>query len=104
MSITRKSKVKRTDESITSMEKVVGYYFYDWGRVIVEDFFTQFSKETPFAGEAPARYRRAVLEPGSTMSANDLVRNFLGRAQNMTAFQAWLQEEFRDSQPTSSIR
>jgi len=80
-----------------------GYYFYDWGRVIVEDFFTQFSKETPFAGEAPARYRRAVLEPGSTMSANDLVKNFLGRAQNTTAFQAWLQEEFHDSQPTSSI-
>jgi thimet oligopeptidase len=80
-----------------------GYYFYDWGRVIVEDFFTQFSKEIPFAGEAPARYRRAVLEPGSAISANDLVKNFLGRAQNTAAFQAWLEEEFRYSQPTSSI-
>jgi Zn-dependent oligopeptidase len=77
-----------------------GYYVYDWGRVIVEDFFTQFSKENPFAGDVPARYRRAVLEPGATMSANDLVRNFLGRAQNTTAFQAWLREEF--SSPITS--
>ena len=74
-----------------------GYYFYDWGRVIVEDFFTQFSKENPFAGEAPARYRRAVLEPGATMSANDLVKNFLGRPQNMDAFRRWLGEEFENS-------
>ncbi len=28
------------------------------------------------------------------MSANDLVKNFLGRPQNMTAFQEWLGEEF----------
>jgi hypothetical protein len=28
------------------------------------------------------------------MSANDLVKNFLGRAQNMTAFQRWMGEEF----------
>jgi thimet oligopeptidase len=40
------------------------------------------------------KYRRVVLEPGGSMSANDLVRNFLGRPQNMTAFQHWLGEEF----------
>jgi hypothetical protein len=28
------------------------------------------------------------------MSANDLVKNFLGRPQNMTAFQNWMGEEF----------
>jgi hypothetical protein len=29
------------------------------------------------------------------MSANDLVKNFLGRPQNMTALQHWMQEEFQ---------
>jgi hypothetical protein len=28
------------------------------------------------------------------MSANDLVRNFLGRPQDMTAFQRWMGQEF----------
>jgi thimet oligopeptidase len=43
------------------------------------------------------RYRRLVLEPGGSMSANDLVKNFLGRPQNMKAFQRWLGEEFADA-------
>jgi thimet oligopeptidase len=42
------------------------------------------------------RYRRAVLEPGGSMTANDLVKHFLGRPQNMTAFQKWMAEEFED--------
>jgi thimet oligopeptidase len=46
------------------------------------------------AGDAPMKYRRVVLEPGGSMSANDLVKNFLGRPQNMTAFKHWLGEEF----------
>jgi len=43
------------------------------------------------------KYRRVVLEPGGSMSANDLVKNFLGRPQDMTAFQRWLGEEFDGS-------
>jgi thimet oligopeptidase len=43
------------------------------------------------------KYRRVVLEPGGSMSANDLVKDFLGRPQNMTAFQHWLSEEFDGS-------
>ncbi|MFZ1051349.1 MAG: hypothetical protein WAN41_11710, partial [Candidatus Sulfotelmatobacter sp.] len=46
------------------------------------------------AGDAPMRYRRVVLEPGGSMSANDLVKNFLGRSQNITALQHWMAEEF----------
>ena len=37
------------------------------------------------SGDAPMLYRHVVLEPGGSMSANDLVKNFLGRPQNMTA-------------------
>jgi thimet oligopeptidase len=40
------------------------------------------------------RYRRTVLEPGGSTSANDLVHNFLGREHNMAAFQKWMGQEF----------
>jgi hypothetical protein len=31
------------------------------------------------------------------MSANDLVKNFLGRPQNMTTFEKWMGEEFEST-------
>jgi thimet oligopeptidase len=71
------------------------YYTYMWDKVISEDFYGQFDKQNLLAGEAPMRYRRVVLEPGGSMSANDLVKNFLGRPQNMTAFQQWMGAEFQ---------
>ncbi len=70
------------------------YYTYLWDKVIAEDFFLQFDHQNLLAGDAPMRYRRVVLEPGGSMSANDLVKNFLGRPQNMTALQHWMGEEF----------
>lgn len=71
------------------------YYTYMWDKVIAEDFFQQFDHNNLLAGEAPMRYRRTVLEPGGSMSANDLVKNFLGRPQNTAAFQKWMEEEFQ---------
>ncbi len=70
------------------------YYTYLWDKVIAEDFFLQFDHKNLLAGDAPMRYRRVVLEPGGSMSANDLVKNFLGRPQNITALQHWMGEEF----------
>ena len=70
------------------------YYTYLWDKVIAEDFFSQFDRANLLGGEAPMRYRRAVLEPGGSQSANELVRTFLGREQNMSAFQKWMGEEF----------
>jgi thimet oligopeptidase len=70
------------------------YYTYLWDKVIAEDFFLQFDPENLLAGDAPMRYRRIVLEPGGSMSANDLVKNFLGRPANITALQKWMGEEF----------
>jgi thimet oligopeptidase len=78
-----------------------GYYTYMWDLVIAQDFFRQFDKNNLLAGEAPMRYRRTVLEPGGSMSANDLVKNFLGRPQNMVAFREWLGKEF-DEEPASA--
>src|SRR5581483_6376007 len=70
------------------------YYTYMWDKVIAEDFFAQFDQANLLAGPAPGRYRHLVLEPGGSMSANDLVKNFLGRPQNMAALQKWMGEEF----------
>jgi thimet oligopeptidase len=72
------------------------YYTYMWDKVVAEDFFSQFDKSNLLAGDTAMRYRRTVLEPGGSMSANDLVLHFLGRPQNMAAFQRWLGEEFEE--------
>jgi thimet oligopeptidase len=70
------------------------YYTYLYDKVIAEDFFLQFDHKNLLAGDAPMKYRRVVLEPGGSMSANDLVTNFLGRPANMTALKHWMGEEF----------
>jgi len=77
------------------------YYTYLWDKVIAEDFFLQFDHQNLLSGDAPMRYRRVVLEPGGSMSANDLVKNFLGRPQDITALQHWMAEEF-DPSPSHS--
>jgi len=77
------------------------YYTYLWDKVIAEDFFVQFDHKNLLAGPVPMRYRHIVLEPGGSESANDLVKNFLGRPQNMAAFQRWMGEEFDSSGPTA---
>jgi thimet oligopeptidase len=77
------------------------YYTYMWDKVIAEDFFQQFDQSNLLAGATPMRYRRTVLEPGGSKSANDLVKDFLGRPQNIAAFKRWLGEEF-ESAPQST--
>jgi thimet oligopeptidase len=74
------------------------YYTYMWDKVIAEDFFEQFDSKNLLAGDAPLRYRRTVLEPGGSVSANDLVMNFLGRPQSIAALQRWMAAEF-DPEP-----
>jgi len=70
------------------------YYTYLWDKVIAEDFVTQFDRKNLLAPGPAAKYRRLVLEPGGSMSANDLVKNFLGRPQNMEALKQWMSEQF----------
>jgi len=73
------------------------YYTYMWDKVIAEDFVTKFDRSNLLAPAPAARYRHLVLEPGGSTSANDLVKNFLGRTQNMAAFEHWLSEEFESA-------
>lgn len=76
-------------------------YTYMWDKVIAEDFFAQFGKQNPLAGDVPLQYRHQVLEPGGSMPAPDLVRTFLGRPQNMKAFERWMGEEFQPVESAS---
>jgi thimet oligopeptidase len=69
-------------------------YTYMFDKVIAIDFFAEFKGRDPLRDPTAMRYRRTVLEPGGSMSANDLVRNFLGRPQNFVAFERWMGEEF----------
>jgi thimet oligopeptidase len=76
------------------------YYTYSLSKVIALDFFNQFDKSNLLDGPAAMRYRRLVLEPGGSKSANDLVKDFLGRPQSYDAFRTWMNEEFA-GQPTA---
>lgn len=77
------------------------YYTYMWDKVIAEDFYAQFNPDDPLSGDAPRRYRQLVLEAGGSMSANDVVKNFLGRPQNMRAFEQWMNKEFQPPVPNA---
>jgi thimet oligopeptidase len=74
------------------------YYTYSLSKVIALDFFGQFDKQNLLEGPAAMRYRKLVLEPGGSKSANDLVKDFLGRPQSYDAFRRWMNEEFETAQ------
>jgi thimet oligopeptidase len=79
------------------------YYTYMLDKVIAVDFFAQFDKANLLGGPAAMRYRRTVLEPGATKPAADLVRDFLGRPENMDALKSWMGEEFKTT-PSGSAQ
>ena len=67
------------------------YYTYLWSLVIAKDLLARFQPDLMQGGPA-VRYRRAVLEPGGSRDAAELVREFLGRAYAFEAFERWLAE------------
>ncbi|MGA9672053.1 MAG: M3 family metallopeptidase, partial [Terracidiphilus sp.] len=74
---------------------------YVLDKVIAIDFFAQFNKHDLLDGPTAMRYRRAVLEPGANKPAAALVKDFLGREQNIDALKSWMNEEFQ-SPPVAS--
>jgi thimet oligopeptidase len=68
------------------------YYAYLLDKVIALDFFAQFDKANLLEGPTAMRFRRAVLAPGATRPAKDLIKAFLDREQNMDAFRNWVEE------------
>ena len=77
------------------------YYTYVLDKVIALDFFAQFDPHDLLGGATGVRYEQAVLAPGSTEPAAQLVRDFLGREPNLDAYQRWMLAEF-DAAPTAS--
>lgn len=65
------------------------YYTYQWSLVIARDLLTAFGDDLMDADVA-TRYREAVLQPGGTKDAAELVRDFLGRDYTFDAYRAWL--------------
>ena len=59
-----------------------GYYGYLWSRVFGDDMFTRFERDEA----AGADYRRIVLEQGGSTDGIDMLREFLGRDPENTAF------------------
>jgi len=70
------------------------YYTYAFDKVIALDFFAQFDPEDLLGCDAGARYRTAVLEQGGSKPGRQMVRDFLGRDEEFSAFSDWLNEEF----------
>ena len=70
------------------------YYTYMFDKVIALDFFNQFDSADLLGCDAGERYRKAVLEQGGSKPGRDMVRDFLGRDEEFSAFSKWLTEEF----------
>jgi thimet oligopeptidase len=66
------------------------YYTYMWSLVIAKDLFSPFQEEGILATGPARRYRKAVLEPGGSKPAAELVRDFLGRDASFAPFERWL--------------
>jgi thimet oligopeptidase len=70
------------------------YYTYAFDKVIALDFFAQFDPADLLGCDAGGRYRKAVLEQGGSKPGRQMVRDFLGRDEEFSAFSQWLNEEF----------
>jgi Zn-dependent oligopeptidase len=66
------------------------YYTYMWSLVIAKDLFSVFKREGLLNAAPARRYRRAILEAGGSKPAAELVRDFLGREYDFSAYQQWL--------------
>ncbi len=66
------------------------YYTYMWSQVIAKDMFSRFEEEGVMNMETALAYRRAVLDPGGSRPASELVEEFLGRPARFDAFARWL--------------
>jgi thimet oligopeptidase len=70
------------------------YYTYAFDKVIALDFFNQFDPADLLGCDAGSLYRKAVLEQGGSKPGRQMVRDFLGRDEEFSAFSNWLNEEF----------
>ena len=68
------------------------YYTYLWSLVIAKDLLSDFQRAGLLDEDTARRYREAVLVPGGSRDAAELVEAFLGRHYGFAAFEAWLNQ------------
>ncbi len=66
-----------------------GYYGYLWSKVYALDMYSKFATN-PLDPMVGAEFRKKVLDPGSSRTELDLVRDFLGREPSEAPFLAAL--------------
>jgi thimet oligopeptidase len=64
-----------------------------WSLVIAKDLFGPFRRAGLLDAGVARRYRDAILAPGGSRPAAELVAEFLGRPHAFDAFAAWLDAE-----------
>lgn len=62
------------------------YYGYLWAEIIGDDMFSRFENEGVLSNSVGVEYKNKILKPGGTISAELMVKNFLGRKWNDEAF------------------
>jgi thimet oligopeptidase len=77
------------------------YYTYAYDKVIALDFFAQFEPGNLLGCTAAAKYRKTVIEQGGSRPGRQMVRDFLGRDEEFSAFSDWLNEEFEAELPVA---
>ncbi|MGD0520995.1 MAG: M3 family metallopeptidase [Terracidiphilus sp.] len=80
------------------------YYTYAFDKVIALDFFAQFDAKDLLGCDASGRYRKTVLEQGGSKPGRQMVRDFLGRDEEFSAFSEWLNEEFEGELIAAELR
>ncbi len=69
------------------------YYTYMWSLVIAKDLFAQFDRSKLLEPGVATKYRMAVLAPGGSKPAAELVSDFLGRPFDERAWKHWLDSD-----------
>lgn len=64
----------------------VNYYGYLWSKVYADDMYTEFEKNGPLNKRIGKKFKREILEVGSSRDEMDSVKAFLGRRPNNKAF------------------
>lgn len=68
------------------------YYTYMWSLVLAKDIFTRFQERGLMDQKTAVEYRKAVLEAGGSVDAEEMVKTFLGRPYAFAAFETYLKE------------